>query len=32
VHQWANPHDEVTTVVVANISPAGGAAIVFGTP
>ena len=32
VHQWANPHDEVTTVVVASISLAGGAAIVFGTP
>jgi mannose-6-phosphate isomerase-like protein (cupin superfamily) len=32
VHQWANPHHEVTTVVVANISPEGGAAIVFGTP
>lgn len=32
VHQWANPHDDVTVVVVANVAPAGGAAIVFGTP
>jgi mannose-6-phosphate isomerase-like protein (cupin superfamily) len=32
VHQWANPHDDVTTVVVANISPAGGAAIEFVAP
>jgi quercetin dioxygenase-like cupin family protein len=32
VHQWANPHDDVTAVVVANISPEGGAAFDFGTP
>jgi quercetin dioxygenase-like cupin family protein len=32
VHQWANPHHDVTVVVVANVSPAGGPAIVFGTP
>jgi quercetin dioxygenase-like cupin family protein len=32
VHQWSNPHDSATTVVVANIAPAGGPAIVFGTP
>ena len=32
VHQWANPHDDVTAVVVANISPAGGAAFEFGIP
>jgi quercetin dioxygenase-like cupin family protein len=32
VHQWANPHDDVTAVVVANISPAGGPAFEFGAP
>jgi quercetin dioxygenase-like cupin family protein len=32
VHQWSNPHDDVTTVVVANISPAGGSPLEFGYP
>jgi len=32
VHQWANPHDDVTAVVVANISPADGAAFDFDIP
>lgn len=32
VHQWANAHDDVTTVVLANISPAGAPAVEFGTP
>ena len=32
VHQWANAHDGVTTVVLANISPAGAPAVEFGSP
>ncbi len=32
VHQWANAHDEVTTVVLANISPEGVPAVEFGVP
>jgi quercetin dioxygenase-like cupin family protein len=32
VHQWANPHDDATAVVVANISPEGGAPFAVGTP
>jgi glyoxylate utilization-related uncharacterized protein len=32
VHQWANAHDDVTTVVLANVSPAGAPAVAFGRP
>lgn len=32
VHQWANAHDGLTTVVLANISPAAAPAVEFGTP
>lgn len=32
VHQWTNSHDDVTTVVLANISLEGAPAIEFGTP
>jgi quercetin dioxygenase-like cupin family protein len=32
VHQWANPHDDVTAVVVANLSPVGRSAFEFGAP
>ena len=32
VHQWANAHDGVTTVVLANVSPEGAPAVEFGVP
>jgi quercetin dioxygenase-like cupin family protein len=32
VHQWANAHDDVTTVVLANISPVGAPAVAFDVP